>query len=142
MKIVGIKIIKKKIIKNTKGDIRKFINKKSEAYKKFGEIYFSFIKKNKIKGWNYHKKNTCLISLVAGKVSFNFVDDRKYSKSYKSKNKITLNINKNNIILIPPKIWFCFKAINEDSILVNFLNNIHSKNETKKQKIENIKEIF
>ena len=56
MKIIGLKIIKKKIIKNSKGDIIKYINKKDRIFKKFGEAYFSEIKKNKIKGWNLHNK--------------------------------------------------------------------------------------
>ena len=49
MKIIGIKIIKSKIIKNSKGDIRKFVNKKSKIFKKFGELYFSFLKKKQNK---------------------------------------------------------------------------------------------
>ena len=68
MKIIGIKKIKKKIIKNIKGDILKFFSKQDSFFKKFGEIYFSEIRKNKVKGWNYHKKNTCLLTVPFGKV--------------------------------------------------------------------------
>ena len=142
MKITGIKIIKSKIIKNSKGDIRKFVNKKSKIFKKFGELYFSFLKKNKIKGWNYHKKNRCLISLVSGKIELIFFDDRKNSKTYNTKNKIILHEGKNIIILIPPKVWFCFKSLGKNSILVNLLDNVHTKSETKKKQIINIKKIF
>ena len=61
MKIAGLKIFQNKIIKNSKGDILKFVSTKNVFFKRFGEIYFSEIKKNKTKGWNFHKKNTCLI---------------------------------------------------------------------------------
>ena len=61
MKIIGLKNIKRKIIKNKKGDILKFLSKKDNFFKKFGEIYFTEILKSKVKGWNYHKKNNCLL---------------------------------------------------------------------------------
>ena len=61
MTVKSIKFSKGKRIKNYKGDIIKFISKKNILFKKFGEIYFSEIKKNKIKGWNFHKKYTCLL---------------------------------------------------------------------------------
>ena len=138
MKIIGIKIINNKIIKNSKGDIRKFLNKKSKVFQKFGEIYFSCVKKNKIKGWNYHKKNRCLISLVSGKIELNFLDERKNSKTYKIRNKVILHEKKNTTILVPPKIWFCIKSLGKNSILVNLLDNIHTKSETKKKQITNI----
>ena len=38
-------IYKNKIIKNKKGSIIKFVNKKNKFFKSFGEIYFSEIKK-------------------------------------------------------------------------------------------------
>ena len=57
MKITGLKVIKKKIIKVKKGDIIKFVNKKDKFFKRFGEIYFSEITKNQTKGWNLHKRN-------------------------------------------------------------------------------------
>ena len=47
MKIIGIKIIKKKLIKNNKGDILKYISRKDTFFKKFGEIYFNHIKPKK-----------------------------------------------------------------------------------------------
>ena len=54
---------KNKIIKNPKGNIIKYLSKKDKIYKGFGEVYFSEIKKNKIKGWNLHKKYTCIITV-------------------------------------------------------------------------------
>ena len=45
MIVKSIKIQKNKIIFNNKGNIIKFLNKKSKQYKGFGEIYFSQIKK-------------------------------------------------------------------------------------------------
>ena len=70
MKIPGVKLKKLKIINNPKGNIYKYISKKDSIFKKFGEVYFSEIFKGKIKGWNLHKKNTCIICVPSGKVKF------------------------------------------------------------------------
>ena len=40
-----IKFFKKKIILNPKGNIMKFMKKNDKNYKKFGEVYFTWIKK-------------------------------------------------------------------------------------------------
>ena len=69
MTVKSIKVLKVKRIKNYKGDIIKFISKKDKGFKKFGEIYFSEIKKNKTKGWNF-QKDTCLLIVPLGKVEF------------------------------------------------------------------------
>ena len=49
MTVKSIKVLKGKRIKNFKGDIIKFISKKDKLFKRFGEIYFSEIKKTKLK---------------------------------------------------------------------------------------------
>ena len=139
MKIIGIKIIKKKIIKNKKGDILKYISRNDIFFKKFGEVYFKEIKKNKTKGWNCHKKNKCLLLVPYGKVKFHFVDGRKKSKSFNHESKIILNKNKLRILSIPPGIWFSFKSLAKLSIVANCLENPHSdKGTLKSKKIKNI----
>ena len=132
MTVKSAKIIKNKIIRNKKGSIIKFLKKNDKFFKSFGEVYFSEIKKNKIKGWNYHKKFTCIISVPSGKVEFKIVD-----QNQKLIKKI---ITKKETLIIPPKNWFSFKSLANNSTLINFLNGLHSDNETKKSKIiKNIK---
>ena len=58
----SFKVFKNIIFKNKKGSIIKYIDKKNNFFKSFGEIYFSEIKANKTKGWNLHK-NTLALSL-------------------------------------------------------------------------------
>ena len=139
MKIIGLKIIKQKVIKNKKGDILKFISKKESFFKKFGEIYFTEIKKNKTKGWNYHKKNKCFFLVPYGKVKFHLVDGRKKSKSFNHQNKIILQKKNLRILSVPAGIWFSFKSLAKHSIVANCLENPHSDKETlKSKKIKNI----
>ena len=64
-----------KVIKNFKGDIKKYLNLKIIKKFKISEVYFSEIKKNQIKGWNLHKKATCFLSVASG-VKFQIKDEK------------------------------------------------------------------
>ena len=132
MKIFGVKIFNKKIIKSNKGNILKYISKKDSFIKSFGEVYFSYIKKNKIKGWNCHKKKSCFLICINGTVNIHLIDERKLSKSFNKELKIKLTQDSPKILKIPPKIWFSFSS-KTDSILSNFLETPHQKKETLKQ---------
>ena len=65
MKINGLKKINIKIFKNKKGDLIKYLSSKDRFFKKFGEIYFSEIKKGQVKGWNLHKRYKCKINMAS-----------------------------------------------------------------------------
>ena len=92
MKISGLKKINIKIIKNKKGDLLKYLSVKDSFFKKFGETYFSEIKKGQIKGWNLHKKYKCHLAVISGSATFNFVDSRRKSKSYLKNEKVKMVI--------------------------------------------------
>ena len=124
-----IKEIKLKKIKIKKGNIFKFLSNKDKFFKKFGELYFSEIKKNKIKGWNFHSLNKCHLAVLIGRVQFKFLEIKK--KKIILKKKI-LSASKYKMIVIPPKVYFCFKGINKHNLIVNFMENSHSKKESKK----------
>ena len=72
MSISKIKILKLKIFNNSIGDTMKYLSKKNSFFKGFGESYFSEIKKNKMKGWNYHLKYWCILCVPFGELHFYF----------------------------------------------------------------------
>ena len=119
-------VFKTKEIANKKGNLQKFVDNKSNLFKGFGEIYFTEIKKNKIKGWKKHKKNYSLLKTILGKVKFTFF--------YKD-NFYSLNIKQtdNLLIQIPPNVWFSFQGISKKNLLCNLMNKAHSDKE-----VENI----
>ena len=128
----SIKIKSYRIIKNKKGNIIKFLDKKNNLFLGFGEIYFSEIKKNQTKGWNYHKKNTCTIIVPQGQVIFKIFNLRK-----KKFFQISIGKKNNKIIQIPPGYWFSFKSQTKNSLVANLMNKVHLKNETDKKNIIN-----
>ena len=127
----GIKLFKLKKIKIQKGNIYKFLSRNDKFFEKFGEIYISEIKKNSIKGWNYHLKNKCHLAVISGKVRFHLIKER--NKKFFSR-KIILSSNNYKLLVISPKIFFSFKGIDKKNLIINFLQNPHQKKESKKFK--------
>ena len=127
MSLNKIKIINSKIIKNVKGNVIKIIDKRNKKFKKFGEIYFSEIKKNHNKGWNLHKKFYCQIFLCSGSVEIKLKD--KLNK----KKKIKLSNKNPKMVIIPPNTWFSFVSREKKSIIFNILSNIYDPKETLKK---------
>lgn len=127
--VKDIKFLNSKIISNNKGNIIKIINKNNKEFIKFGELYFSEIKKSYIKGWNLHKRYYCQIGVCYGDIEINFKDKKKKQR------KILLSLSKPKIIIIPPTIWFSIKSKSRKSLIFNILSNIHKKSETLKKEI-------
>ena len=130
-----IKLLKNKIISNELGSIYKFINTNSIYFKGFKESYFTSVKYRKIKGWNYHKKITCNIIVIKGKIEFSF-KDKHFNDIYLENKKLILSDNLNYRLVIPPKIWFSFKGKKRgENIILNLTNKIYDKNEILKRSI-------
>lgn len=130
-----IKKSKIKIIKNHKGNILKVINSKDIFYKGFGEAYFSIIKKNKIKGWKYHKKMISNLVVPSGKVKFVF-----YFPEEKYFHEEEIGIKKYNLLTISPKVWFAFRGISDDlNLILNISNITHDDNEVLSKPLNKIK---
>ncbi len=111
-----IKKIPLNVIKNNAGEIIKYLGKKNKYFSKFGEVYFTKIKRGYVKGWNLHKKTYCLITVPYGAVNFVFKD----YKMIKTK-KIMINDISPSLLVIPPNIWFKFST--KKKILNNCKSN-------------------
>lgn len=130
-----IKFFEKKIINNHKGNVMKFIKKNDKNYNNFGEVYFTWIKKNYLKGWKFHKKMHMNLTVPVGKIKCLF-----YDKKLNKKKIFNLSEKKFGTLYVPPKVWFAFRNMDKkkDSLLVNFSNIIHDKRETINKDFDNI----
>ena len=93
------------------------------------DVYITEVNYNKTKGWNYHKKATSKLIVIAGIVEFQL------TKNFSKIKKTVLNSKDNKFLIIKPRNWFCFKGISKSNRIINLLNYKHNKNETKKKKI-------
>ena len=103
-----------KIIKNKKGNIIKFLNFKKKLLPKYGELYFSEVKKGQFKGWKYHEKRNQISTISSGIVIFSF------KKKLDGKvNKIKMSYpNDLFSIYIPKKTYYSFRCISKNSAMI------------------------
>ena len=117
------------------GDILHGMKKTDGGYSDFGEIYFSYILKDKIKAWKIHKKMILNLIVPFGSVRFNFIQLNSNGLIDK-RMEITVSNENYCRITVPPNIIFGFKGIGKDaSIVANIADITHSDDEVKK--IEN-----
>lgn len=108
------------------GNLYHGLKESDDGYDKFGEVYFSSIKKNKIKAWKMHTKMKMNLIVMSGEIRFNFID---LSKNIIERYEINLSINNYKRITVNPGLVFGFKGISDNNILVNIANIAHDDNE-------------
>ena len=133
----GFKIIKLKQYFLEEGNLFHGLKNSDDGYDKFGEIYFSFINKNSIKAWKFHKKMTLNLIVPVGSIRFNFLDFREESSTFKEKFALTLSNKDYSRLTVPPKIWFGFKGLGDKTnLLVNIATMPHDDNEVETKDID------
>ena len=123
---------KNPLIKNYKGNIIKFISKEDINFFGFGEIYFSYVKKNKIKAWKLNHISFSNMMVIRGRVLF-----VTYKKN--SFNKIIITDKNRKCISIPNKLIYGFMGLEKTNLIVNMVNKKHSDKNNKKIDLSEIK---
>ena len=100
------------------------------SFSQFGEIYFSTIYYNSIKGWHLHKEATLNYVCVKGEVKLVLFDDREGSPTKGEYQELILSPKNYFLVTIPPNIWNGFKGIDKsESIITNCLTLPHNEKE-------------
>ncbi len=66
------------------------------------QVSHSFTKKNILKGWHFHKKQTQWNYLLEGKIKVFLIDNRKKSKTYKKIKSFIIDSKKNKSVYFFP----------------------------------------
>ncbi len=111
------------------GDVMHGLKSFDNSYDGFGEVYFSWIFKNSIKGWKRHKKMTMNLIVPYGTVRFVFFNTKK--ETYHQE---IVGENNYSRITVPPGIWFGFQGLSSTkSLVVNIANIAHDQKEVEKK---------
>jgi len=128
-----------KIIEADSGSIYHGLKNIDNGFKKFGEVYFSSIKKNTIRAWKQHKQMTLNLIVPVGKVRFRFFDDRKKSNTFNKTFKIVLSQKPYFRLTVPPGIWYGFQGISDGlNLICNVTDIPHDPDEVLRKKIHEI----
>ena len=118
--IEGIKITPLKQIEDERGKVMHMLRNDSKTFTKFGEIYFSTVYTNKIKGWHLHGKMTLNYAVVLGEIKLVVYDVRPNSKTKEQVQEFFLSQKNYKLVSVPPFIWNGFMGIgNKTAIVAN-----------------------
>ncbi len=118
--IEGVQIIPLKIFLDERGIVRHMLKKTDPYFNGFGEIYFSTVFPNVIKGWHIHHRMELNYAVISGNIKMVLYDSRPDSKTYRELQEIFLGEDNYVLVKVPQKILNGFVAIgNEKAIVAN-----------------------
>ncbi|RJQ38991.1 MAG: dTDP-4-dehydrorhamnose 3,5-epimerase [Dehalococcoidia bacterium] len=124
--IEGVKVIPLRRIPDERGTIFHMLRATDSHFQKFGEIYFSTIYKDVIKGWHQHREMTLSYACIFGRIKLVLYDERKESPTKGSLVEIFLGQDSYSLVVIPPEVWNGFKGMSEPYAMVaNCCTHVH-----------------
>ena len=118
-----------KKIPNSLGEVWHGIRSSDKEFNYFGEAYFSFIKKGKIKGWKKHNSATLNLIVPLGEIHF-FAHDFNVSNYDETKlKKFILGEENYYRLTVPPGVWLAFMGMKNRNMLLNISDYPHNPEE-------------
>lgn len=124
--IDGVQIIPLKRIPDERGTIMHMMRATDPHFQQFGEIYFSTIYRNVIKGWHLHNEMTLNYACIYGRIKLVLYDEREGSPTHGELMEIFLGPDNYSLVIIPPQVWNGFKGMSEPfAIVANCCTHVH-----------------
>ncbi len=117
--IDGVAVIPLRRIPDERGAVMHMLRRTDPHFREFGEIYFSTIYKDVIKGWHKHTTKTLNYACVHGRVKVVLFDGRATSSTKSSLMEVHLGPESYHLLIIPPDVWNGFKGLTDLSIVAN-----------------------
>jgi len=120
----GVILTPIKQIFNPKGDIFHAMKKSDNGFDGFGEVYFSTINKNDIKGWKKHTQMTLNLIVPVGEIEFVVFDEVK-------KEFLNVKLSQKNYQRLTVKfgLWMAFRGAGDYNMLLNLASIEHDPRE-------------
>ena len=117
--IEGVKLHPLRVIPDERGAVMHMLRRTDPHFTEFGEIYFSTIYKDVVKGWHKHVGKTLNYAVPHGRVKVVLYDDRDGSASRGSLMECFLGPENYGLLAIPPNVWNGFKGMTEVALVAN-----------------------
>ena len=124
--IDGVKIVPLRRIPDERGTIFHMLRETDPHFTRFGEIYFSTVVKDVVKGWHKHREMTLHYACLHGRVKIVLFDERPDSKTKDTLMEVFLGPDSHLLVIIPPDVWNGFKGMSEpDATVANCCSHAH-----------------
>lgn len=124
--IEGVQIVPLARIPDERGTVMHMLRATDPHFKQFGEIYFSTVYRDVIKGWHRHREMTLNYACVFGRVKLVLYDERSGSATSGELMEVFLGPDNYSLAIIPPEVWSGFKGMSEPfAIIANCCTHAH-----------------
>ena len=116
--INGVQIVPLKRIPDERGTIYHLMSSTDDHFSQFGEIYFSSVYKDVVKGWHRHREMTLNYACIVGRVKLVLYDDREGSSTRGELMEVFPSPENYVLTVIPPEVWNGFKGLSDPTAIV------------------------
>jgi dTDP-4-dehydrorhamnose 3,5-epimerase len=116
--IEGVQILPLRRIPDERGTVMHMLRRTDPHFQQFGEIYFSTIYRDVIKGWHRHRDMSLNYACVFGRIKLVLFDDRDGSATRGKLQEVFLGPDNYSLAIVPPGIWNGFKGLNDPCAIV------------------------
>lgn len=117
-------------IPDERGKIMHMLRSDESHFEQFGEIYFSVVYPNVIKGWHLHTNMTLNYAVISGMIKLVLYDERVDSPTKGEILEIFIGEDNYLLVKIPPGIYNGFKGIGvKPAIVANCSTHPHDPDE-------------
>lgn len=116
--IAGVRLIPLRRIPDERGTIFHMLRATDPHFISFGEIYFSTVYRDVVKGWHRHSEMTLHYSCIFGRIKLVMYDDREGSVSKGRLMEVFLGPDQYALVVIPPGVWNGFKGMSDPHAIV------------------------
>ncbi|MCL5958744.1 MAG: dTDP-4-dehydrorhamnose 3,5-epimerase family protein [Chloroflexi bacterium] len=124
--IEGVKIIPLRRIPDERGTVFHMLRSTDPHFIQFGEIYFSTVYPEVIKGWHKHREMTLNYACIYGRIKLVLYDERHNSPTRGTVVEVFLGADNYSLVVIPPEVWNGFKGLSDPyAIVANCCTHAH-----------------
>jgi dTDP-4-dehydrorhamnose 3,5-epimerase len=116
--IAGVRVVPLKQLLDERGKVMHMLRCDAPHFERFGEVYFSAVWPNVVKGWHAHKEMTLNYAVPVGHVKLVLYDDRSDSPTRGEVQELFVGETNYCLVTVPPLVWNGFKGIGDRMALV------------------------
>ena len=129
--IKGVIVKKLNKIEDERGAVFHMLRSDDPEFKEFGEIYFSKVYKDYVKGWHIHSKMTLNYAVVNGNIKLVLYDAREGATKGEVM-EIEMGDKNYALVSVPPGVWNGFKGLTKEALVANCATMPHDPEEIKR----------
>lgn len=123
--IEGVNKVPLHRIPDERGTVHHMLKSTDPHFLGFGEIYFTTVYRDVVKGWHRHREMSLQYAVPVGRIKLVIFDDREGSSTTGTVEEHFLGPDDYSLVQIPPGVWNGFKGMTDTALLANCCTHPH-----------------